>query len=261
MKRILLSLAVCLCSTSLYSADLVIAESKACDYQIIVPDKSGDGIVDGWLMLAARLTQTALAKNGFDVAITTEGAKVKDKPGLYLGATRFARAHGVVVDQLEDWTSFQKVVGRDVIIAGRDKRDAVKKSKGSEVPLALLGSVKSVCDFLRERVGVRFLFLNSESAIYPTDDAKKQQAKDVEDKTWSGTWQYRFAVTGKKGPYSLPDRTWTAWFKIPFADLGTTPKPGDSWDFNAARGRNGQNLLWLDATYGSPRKALGKVVF
>ena len=180
MKRILLSLVVCLCSTLLYSADLVIGENKVCDYQIIVPEKSGDTVVDGWLMLAARLTQAALAKNGFEVAITTEGAKVEDKPGLYLGATQFAKAHGVVVDQLQDWTSFQKVVGRDVIIAGRDQRDAVKKSSGSETPLALLGTLKGVCDFLRERVGVRFLFMNADSSIYPVDDAKKQGAKEAQ---------------------------------------------------------------------------------
>jgi hypothetical protein len=42
----------------------------------------------------------------------------------------------------------------------------------------------------------------------------------VEDKSWNGTWQYRFAVDGKKGPYSRPDRTSTAWFKIAFTDLG-----------------------------------------
>ena len=83
----------------------------------------------------------------------------------------------------------------------------------------------------------------------------------VEDKTWNGTWQFRFSVTGQKGPYTLPDRTWTAWFKIPFTDLGGPPKPNETWGFNAARGRNGQNLLWLDAPYGAAMKALGKVEF
>jgi hypothetical protein len=140
MKPLLVCLASVLFAASLPAADLVIAQNKACDYQIIVPDKSGDGMVDGWLMLAARLTQRAFAMNGFEVAITTEGARAKDKPGLYLGAARFAKSHGVVVDQLEDWTWFQKLIGRDVIIAGRDKRDAAKKSSGNDVPLALLGT-------------------------------------------------------------------------------------------------------------------------
>ena len=179
MRLTLLGLASIVFASSLTAADLVIAENKACDYQIIVPEKSGDVFVDGWLTLAARLTQTAFARNDFVVAIITESARAKDKPGLYLGATQFAKAHGVVVDQLEDWTSFQKAVGRDVIIAGRDRRDAMKKSSGSEVPLALLGTVKGVCDFLRERVGVRFLFMNSDSSIYPVDDAKRQSAKEA----------------------------------------------------------------------------------
>lgn len=180
MKNLFACLSSLLLAASLPAADLVIAENKACDYQIIMPDKSGDVFVDGWLMLAAKLTQTAFAKNGFELTITTEGAKAKDKPGLYLGATQFAKAHGVVLEQLEDWTSFQKVVGRDVIIAGRDKSDPVTNTAGEMVPRAMLGTIKGVCDFLRERVGVRFLFMNSDSAIYPTNNAKTQSAKDAQ---------------------------------------------------------------------------------
>lgn len=172
-------LALLLLTQSLPAADLVIAEKKACDYQIIIPKPTDDVFVDGWLMLSARLTQAAFAKNGFEVAINTENTKAKDKPGLYLGATQFAKANGVAVDQLEDWTYFQKVVGRDLIIAGRDKRDAVRTSTGQVEPLALLGTVKGVCDFLRERVGVRFLFINFEPGIYPTDNIKAQRAKEA----------------------------------------------------------------------------------
>lgn len=180
MKPALACLASLLFTASVPAADLVIAENKACEYQIIVPEKSGDIMVDSWLLLAARLTQTAFVKNGFEIAITTEGTKAKDKPGLYLGATQFAKAHGVEVDRLDDWTSFQKVVGRDVIIAGRDKRDAVRRGSGKDEPLALLGTIKGVCDFLRERAGVRFLFMNADSSIYPVEDAKKQGAKEAQ---------------------------------------------------------------------------------
>jgi len=83
----------------------------------------------------------------------------------------------------------------------------------------------------------------------------------IEDKSWNGTWQFHFAVTGKKGPYSLPDRVWIAWFKIPFADLSSAPQPGEKWGFNAGRGRNGQSLLWLDAPAGAPTNALGALEF
>jgi len=167
-----------------HAADLVIAQNKTTDYQIIVPEPTGDVIVDGWLRLAARLTQAAFVKNGFELSVTTEGARAKDKPGLYLGATQFAKAQGVTVEQLDDWTYYQKVVGRDVIIAGRDKRDPVKDSKERMTPRALLGTVKGVCDFLRERAGARFLFINFEPGIYPVDDAKRQAEKDAQPLTF-----------------------------------------------------------------------------
>lgn len=178
MKTLLFCFAVMLSVPSLRAAELIIAENKSCDYQIVVPDKSEDQLADGWLMLAARLTQAALAKNGFEVPISSESTKSKDKPGLYLGATQFAKAHAVTVDQIEDWTYYQKVVGRDVIIAGHDKRDPVEGSNGRELPVALLGTVKGVCDFLREHAGVRFLFINFEPSIYPTENPTKRRDKE-----------------------------------------------------------------------------------
>lgn len=180
MKSIFASLSLwCFAPLSL-AGELVIAENKSSDYQIVVPDATDDPIIDQWLMLGAKLTQAALAKNGFEVPIVAEGTKAKDKPGLYLGATQFAKTHAVAVDQIEDWTYFHKVVGRDVIIAGRDRRDPVKTKGERELPLASVGTVKGVCDFLRERVGVRFLFLNSEPTLYPTEDAKKARGNDGE---------------------------------------------------------------------------------
>ncbi|MDI1311019.1 DUF4838 domain-containing protein [Prosthecobacter sp.] len=173
-----------LCFTALLSvpllpaAELVIAADKTCDYQIVIPDKTGDQLADGWLLLGARLTQAALAKNGFEVPISSESTKSQDKPGLYLGATQFAKAQGVSVDQLQDWTYYQKVVGRDVIIAGHDRRDPMRGGDGREIPVALLGTIKGVCDFLREHAGVRFLFINHEPALYPSESTSKRPIKD-----------------------------------------------------------------------------------
>ena len=50
-------------------------------------------------------------------------------------------------------------MGKNLIIAGNDKKDPVNTIRGTKTPLALLGTVKGVCDFLREYVGVRFLFV------------------------------------------------------------------------------------------------------
>lgn len=172
MKSLLLCVALLGLLPTLHAADLVLAENKKCDYQIVIPEPTGDTIVDGWLTLSARLTQAAFARNGFEVKVCTEKAKAPNQPALYLGATEFAQAHGVKVGQLDDWTYFQKVVGKDVIIAGRDLRDPVKTNNDKELPLALLGTVKGVCDFLREYAGVRFLFINFEPSLYPSESKK-----------------------------------------------------------------------------------------
>ena len=156
----LLCVAALLSASPLCAADLILAENKTSDYQIVLPDEIGEDVIDPWVTFAAKLIQTAFAKNGFELPITREHAKSKDKPGLYLGATQFAKDQGIHVEQLDDWTYYHKVVGKEVIIAGHDQMDPVTASRGQVLPLALLGTVKGVCDFLREYVGVRFLFMN-----------------------------------------------------------------------------------------------------
>ena len=149
-------------------ASLVLAENGKTDYQIVIPDKGKEEIVDNWLFAAAKLMQAAFEKNGFKIDVVQEGTKAKEKPGIYLGATRFAKESGINVEQHDDWTYFQKAVGRDLIIAGNDRKDPVNTIRGTKTPLALLGTVKGVCDFLREYVGVRFLFLNMDQSQYAT---------------------------------------------------------------------------------------------
>ena len=177
LRGVLLVLSALILASASPAAELVIAENGACAYQIVVPDQSGDAVVDEWLTLAGRLVQAAFAKNGFELPITTESARTADKPAIYLGATKFARSHGVDVVPLDDWTYFFRTVGRDVIIAGRDRSDPVLRERGPVVPVALLGTMKGTCDFLREFAGVRFLFLNFDSSLYPTADGTKRAAK------------------------------------------------------------------------------------
>ena len=50
----------------------------------------------------------------------------------------------------------------EFVIAENGKKDPFKTGRGAKTPLALLGTVKGVCDFLREYVGVRFLFAGSD---------------------------------------------------------------------------------------------------
>jgi len=56
-------------------------------------------------------------------------------------------------------------------------------------------------------------------------------------------------------------RSEAKFLSLAFTDLGTSPKPGESWGFKVARSRNGQSLLWLDAPDGAATKALGNVGF
>ncbi|MFA7158135.1 MAG: DUF4838 domain-containing protein [Kiritimatiellia bacterium] len=164
----------CLCFMALAvsvasAAELVIAENGKCDYQIVIPDKAADEIVDKWLTASASLVQAAFKKNGFKIEVVKESAKAADKPGIYLGATEFAKKNGIKTEQLEDWTYYQKVAGKNLIIAGNDKKDPFKTVRGAtNTPLALLGTVKGACDFLRERAGVRFLFVNMDQSHYNT---------------------------------------------------------------------------------------------
>jgi len=153
-------------SVNTYAAELVIAENGKSDYQIVIPDKAQDEIVDTWLFATAKLMQTAFEKNGFEIAVVKESAKAPDKPGIYLGATEFAKKNGVSLEEYDDWTYVQKTVGKDLIIAGHDKKDPTETIRSTDTPMALLGTVKGACDFLREYAGVRFLFLNLDQSQY-----------------------------------------------------------------------------------------------
>ena len=169
LKKILFVCLLALAPFAAHSAELVIAENSNCVYQIVIPDKGTDEIVDNWLLATARLMQAAFEKNGFKVEVVKEGAKAADKPGIYLGATEFAKKNGINTEQHDDWTYYQKVAGKDLIIAGHDKKDPFKTVRGAtNTPLALLGTVKGACDFLREYAGVRFLFVNMDQSHYNT---------------------------------------------------------------------------------------------
>jgi hypothetical protein len=155
-----------LTSTTASAADLVIATKGKCDYQIVIPDKCPDEIVDHWLQASAKLMQAVFDRNGFKIEVVRESSRAPDKHGIYLGATRLAGASGINLGQYNDWTYHLKAVGEDLIIAGNDKKDPVRMVRNTQTPLALLGTVKGVCDVLREYAGVRFLFLNMDQGQY-----------------------------------------------------------------------------------------------
>ncbi len=152
-------------------ADLVLAEKGVSPYQIVIPDQAAGNdeneIVDRWLLMTGKLIEAAFRTNGFEIAVVRESAKIPEKPSIYLGPTDFARKNGLRTD-FEDWTYQLKVVGQDLAIVGADRSDPRKTIRGTKTPLALLGTVKGACDFLRQYVGVRFLFMNMTQSQYAT---------------------------------------------------------------------------------------------
>jgi hypothetical protein len=173
LKQLLPLIVTALAPVTASAADLVIAEKGTTDYQIVIPEKCQDEIVDHWLLISAKLMQAAFEKSGFTIEVVKEDTRAPEKHGIYLGATAFAKKNGVAVESYDDWTYHIKAVGKDLVIAGNDKPDPVDTVRGSKTPLALLGTVKGVCDFLRQYAGVRFLFMNMDQSLYaPRSDAR-----------------------------------------------------------------------------------------
>jgi hypothetical protein len=99
-------------------------------------------------------------------------------------------------------------------------------------------------------------------ACYDSVVTLDSRNRTTEDVKWNGTWESAVTASGEKGPWSLPGRVWTAWFKIPFSDFAAqAPNAGETWGFNAARDRSGQYLLWSDGKAATDAKALGQLVF
>ncbi len=138
------------------SALLVMADKGTSDYQIVLPDTYRTPAIAADMQQVARLLQTAFKANGAELAVVTEAARDKAKPAIYLGATSFARTHGI---ECKGWSYVHKAVGRDLIIAGCDEP---APGRGPDNPKGSgfdrIGTAKAVTGFLQQYVGTRFLF-------------------------------------------------------------------------------------------------------
>jgi hypothetical protein len=160
MKRPLQLLAALLLAplATLHAADLSLLSDGRSDYQIVLPDKMETPALTECLNQTARLVQTAFKANGIDVGVVTESQRETAKPALLLGNTRFALQHGVDVTQLRDWTYVHRVVGRDIVIAGHDHRSNAPTENNRRPNWDRVGTAKAAVDFVREFMGVRFLY-------------------------------------------------------------------------------------------------------
>ena len=141
------------------AGDLVIAENGKCDYQIVTPDQSPDSVIEQCLHQIGRLVQHAFKESGFELPIVKEGERDEAKPCIYLGATVFARDHGCDPAELKGWSYFHRVVGRDVILAGRDEAppDLSHLGNWGRYFYYRLSTLKATADFLRVYAKTYFL--------------------------------------------------------------------------------------------------------
>ncbi len=142
------------------AADLELAAAGKTAYQLVVPNSTANAELGACLGQMARLIQCAFAANGVEIPIAIEGAHDAARPSIFVGNTQFAQQQGVETSQLKHWGYVHRVVGRDVIIAGRDHASPEPSLSQPQprIPWARLGTAKGVADFLREYVGTRFLY-------------------------------------------------------------------------------------------------------
>ena len=155
-------LALAAAGANVHAGDLILAGGGKSDYQIVVPDALPNQALAKQVNQAGRMVQNAFKANGCDVPLVAEKDRDPAKPGIYLGNTKFARANGVNLSKLEGWGYVHKVVGKDVIVAGRDEPCGLTVERGAG-PRDRTGTLKGVADFLRLHAGTRFL--------YPTKNA------------------------------------------------------------------------------------------
>jgi hypothetical protein len=153
-------LAGLLCAMPADAGELVLLADGRSEYQIVVPSDYPTKALGDCVQQTARLVQTAFQANGADVAIVAEKDRDAAKPSMYVGDTAFARRAGIAAEKLADWSYVLRAVGRDLIIVGHDQPTPLPvdpQTKHCE-GMDRVGTAKAAADFLRDHMGVRFLY-------------------------------------------------------------------------------------------------------
>jgi hypothetical protein len=159
MMRFLFTIAVA--SGMMWTAlagDVILGVNGKTKHQIIVPYQYDNPVSQVAVEGAAKLIQEAFAANSVKLDIVKESQKDKEKHGIYLGATKFAKGNGVDISKLNNWQNTHKAVGKDIIIAGNDKPNPITAEMPSgreRVPY--LVTLHSTAEFLYRYAGTRFL--------------------------------------------------------------------------------------------------------
>ncbi len=137
----------------LSAGDLILGVNGQTRHQVLVPDSIPDERLGKSVMAAADLMREAFAAQGIDLPVAKESEKDPERHGIYLGATAFAKDHGVDVATLPGATFVHKVIGKDLIIAGRDADEPLSR-RGLKIEQ---GTLFSVAEFLYRHAGARYL--------------------------------------------------------------------------------------------------------
>jgi len=146
---------------TMLAGDIILGVNGKTKHQIIVPDQYENPISQESVEQSAKLIQEAFAANSVKLDIVKESQKDKDKHGIYLGATKFAKENGVEISKLKNWQNTHKAIGKDVIIVGNDMPNPIKGDSQPDadkgVPYPYLVTFHSTAEFLYRYAGARFL--------------------------------------------------------------------------------------------------------
>ena len=165
-------LAALVSALSAQAADLVLARGGKSDHQIVIPEAAPASSVGEGLQQTARLLQVALKANGAEVPVVAESKRDPQKPTIWLGDTAFAKEQKIELSKLKGWGYVLKVVGNDVVIAGRDHAAPAAVGQQRRTSWDRFGTAKGVVDFAQQYVGTRFLYPDL-SPYQPIGNASK----------------------------------------------------------------------------------------
>ncbi len=156
---------------AIHAEDCIVAGAGAPAYRIVIPAQTGTPI-DHFMKTAAELLQEGIEKStGARLPIVHEDQANSSTPAFYLGKT----ASSPGTDDLGKWEShFKCDASGNIYIRGRDIA-APGQEKSTNHRYYELGSLRGVCEFLREYTGMRVSLPNNTQRYYTAHKQIKLQ--------------------------------------------------------------------------------------
>lgn len=155
MKLVVILLAAL---AALNAGALEIVKNKRSDYQIVIPDKTGNKSLDDFIALGGKVLRTAIKKStGVELPLAEESKMIPGKPGLFVGNTRALKKQELSSEKFAPWEHSIVVKGKNIYLFGKDLPNSLKKARwpGQYVHY-ILGSLKAVCTFAEKYLNTRF---------------------------------------------------------------------------------------------------------